>query len=65
MNPLYEYDNYMAEDHEASVGEWKDWAKRIVESFRAELKVADNDYKRIKVLEAERDSAEQAYAKNV
>ena len=69
MNPLYEYEQWKKEGYPASVGEWEDWAERIVKSFRAELEAAKKDFDRIgqllleqDTLKAERDEALKAYA---
>ena len=56
MNPLYEYDQWKKGGFPASVGEWEDWAERIVNSFQSELSAANNDhnrYKRLKSINAE------------
>ena len=61
MNPLYEYELYKKDGYCASVGEWEEWAEKIVTYLRTELKAADNDYKRYKLLEAEREASDRAY----
>ena len=53
MNPLLEYNLYIKEQYRASVGEWEDWAERIVECLQAEMMAAENDYERYKKLETE------------
>ena len=53
MNPLLEYNLYIKEAYRASVGEWEDWAERIVECLQAEMMAAENDHERYKKLKAD------------
>ena len=62
MNPLYEYDLYIKNGYNASVGEWEEWTEKIVIYLRTELEAANNDYKRYTLLEVERDETLRAYA---